>query len=149
MSRIHTAIEIRAPLASVFEYATTPGIWPAWHPASRSVSGAIDHPLEPGEQLTEEIDAAGRRWRATWTVREREAPRRWVIDGVAEGGGTATLTYVLAPAGEGTRFERELVYRMPSLWLGFLDLLVIRRRMTAESEEALRRLKAVLEGQPG
>ncbi len=54
--------------------------------------------------------------------------------------GTAEINSAIAD------LERELVYRMPSLWLGFLDLLVIRRRMIAQSEEALRRLKAVLEG---
>jgi hypothetical protein len=133
----------------VFDYATTSANWPRWHPASRGVSGAIDHSAVPGERIIEEIETGGRRWRAVWMVRERESPYRWVIDGEAEGGGSATLTYRLGPWDGGTRFERELVYRMPSLWLAIMDLLVIRRRMAAQSAEALRTLKGMLEPDGG
>lgn len=148
MTRIVTSIEIRAPVERVFDYATTSANWPHWHPASRGVSGATDHSATPGERITEEIETGGRRWRAVWMVRERESPHRWVIDGEAEGGGSATLTYRLAPRDGGTRFERELCYRMPNLWLAILDRLFIRRRMSAESAEALRRLKLILERPP-
>ena len=145
MTRIVTAIETGAPIERVFDYATTSANWPRWHPASRAVSGATDHSAAPGERIIEEIETGGRRWRAVWTVVERTPPHRWVIEGTAEGGGSATLTYRLAPRDRGTRFERELVYRMPNLWLAVMDVLVIRRRMAAQSAEALRRLKSILE----
>lgn len=145
MARVVTAIEIRAPVERVFDYATTSRNWPSWHPASRAVSGATDHSATPGERIIEEIETGGRRWRAVWTVIERTPPHRWMIEGAAERGGSATLTYRLAPCDGGTRFERELIYRMPNLWLAVMDLLVIRRRMSAQSAEALRRLKSILE----
>jgi uncharacterized protein YndB with AHSA1/START domain len=145
MARIVTAIEIRAPIERAFDYATTPGNWPRWHPASRAVSGATDHSAGPGERIIEEIETGGRRWRAVWTVVERTPPHRWAIEGAAEGGGSATLTYRLTPRDDGTRFERELVYRTPNLRLAIMDVLVIRRRMAAQSAEALRRLKGILE----
>jgi hypothetical protein len=71
-----------------------------------------------------------------------------MIEGAAEGGGSATIIYRLTAQGGGTRFERELVYRMPNAWLAILDRLLIRRRMAAESVEALRRLKLILERAP-
>jgi hypothetical protein len=37
------------------------------------VSGAIDHSLKVGEQVTEDFRVAGRRGRARWTVIERAA----------------------------------------------------------------------------
>jgi uncharacterized protein YndB with AHSA1/START domain len=149
MSRIVTAIDIEAPIARAFDYATTPANWPSWHPASLAVSGATDHSAAPGERVIEEIRTGGRDWRAVWTVRERQPPHRWAIEGAAAGGGSATLTYRLTRAGARTRFERELVYCMPNLWLSILDRLFIRRRMAAESAEALRRLKLILERTPG
>ena len=149
MARIVSAIEIDAPMERVFDYATTPGNWPRWHPASSSVAGASGHSAEPGQRITEEIQTGGRAWRAVWTVRERATPHRWVIDGAAEGGGSATLSYRLTPTSSGTRFERELVYRMPSSWLGLLDRLVIHRRMAAELAKALRQLKQILESELG
>ena len=145
MTRIVTTIEIRAPIERVFDYATTAGNWPSWHPASRGVSGATDHSAAQGERITEEIQTGGRSWRAVWTVRERAPPQRWVIEGEAEGGGSAVITYRLTAHDGGTRFERELVYRMPNLWLAVLNRLFIQRRMAAESAEALRRLKQILE----
>jgi uncharacterized protein YndB with AHSA1/START domain len=149
VARIVTAIVIRAPIERVFDHATTAGNWPGWHPALHSVGGATDHSAAPGERITEEIRTDGRRWRAVWTVRERVPPHRWVIEGAAEGGGSAVITYRLTTTqGGGTRFERELVYEMPSGWLAVLDRLFIRRRMAAESAEALRRLKLILERAP-
>ncbi len=145
MTYIYTTIQIQTPIERVFDYVTTPGNWPRWHPSSLGVSGATDHSLHPGEQVTEEYRVAGRRGRVVWTVREREAPRRWVIDGQVEGGGGGTITYALTPLNGGTTFEREFVYTMPNLLLALLDRLVLRRRVEAESAEALRRLKRVLE----
>jgi uncharacterized protein YndB with AHSA1/START domain len=149
MTRIRTTISIDEPAERLFEYVTTPGNWPEWHPSSLGVSGATDHSLEPGEKVSEEYSVAGRRGRVLWTVREREAPRRWVIDGEVEGGGEGTITYTLTPDDGGTLFERDFVYAMPNVLLALLDRLVLRRRVEAESAEALRRLKATVEGNPG
>jgi uncharacterized protein YndB with AHSA1/START domain len=148
VTRIHTTIRIDEPVERVFEYATTPGNWPEWHPSSLGVSGARDHSLEPGEQVTEEFLVAGRRGRVMWTVREREAPRRWVIDGEVEGGGGGTITYTITPSADGTTFERDFVYSMPNRFLALLDGLVLHRRVEAESTEALRQLKQALEKEP-
>ena len=145
MSRIDTTIQIRRPIEQVFDYVTTPANWPKWHPSSLSVSGAIDHSLEVGEQVTEEFIVAGRRGRVVWKVRERIAPRRWVIEGQIEKGGGGTITYSLAPLHDGTKFEREFVYTMPNMLTEALDWLFIRRRIETESVEALRRLKEVVE----
>jgi hypothetical protein len=51
----------------------------------------------------------------------------------------------LTPEPEGTAFERQFVYTTPTPWLALLDRLLLRRRIAAESAEALRRLKRVLE----
>jgi uncharacterized protein YndB with AHSA1/START domain len=144
MTRIYTTTRIHTPIDTVFDYVTTPGNWPAWHPSSLGVGGATDHSLEPGEQVTEEFQVAGRRGRVVWTVRERVAPRRWVIDGRVEGGG-GTITYTVTPHADGTTFEREFVYTMSNPLMTLLGRLVLRRRVEAESAEALRRLKDQLE----
>jgi uncharacterized protein YndB with AHSA1/START domain len=145
LTRIHTTIRTDSPVERVFEYATTPGNWPEWHPSSLGVSGATDHSLEPGEQVTEEFRVAGRRGRVEWTVRERTVPRRWVIEGKVKSGGSGTITYTLIPDTGGTTFEREFVYATPNGLLALLDRLVLRRRIEVESAEALGRLKAALE----
>ncbi len=145
MTRVCNSVQIRKPIEQVFDFITTPGNWPQWHPASVSVGGNADHSLLPGEEVTENISVAGRRGLVTWLVRERSAPHRWVIDGTGKDDGRATITYTLTPHPDGATFERELVYTMPNALLAVLDWLIIRRRMKADSAEALRRLKRLLE----
>jgi Polyketide cyclase / dehydrase and lipid transport len=145
MTRIHTAIHIRKPITEVFTHVTTPCNWPQWHPASLAVSGATDHSLECGEQVTEDFQVGGRRGQALWTVTECEAPRRWVIEGHTARGGRATIVYRFQESEKGTLFERELRYSRPGLWFRLSDMLVGRRRMRAQSAKALQRLKNALE----
>jgi uncharacterized protein YndB with AHSA1/START domain len=145
MTRICNSIQIHQPIEQVFDFITTPSNWPQWHPASVSVSGNADHSLLQGEEVTEDISVAGRRGQVTWLVRERSAPRRWVIDGAGKDGGRATITYTLTPHPAGTNFERELVYTMPNALLAILDWLIVRSRMKTDSMEALQRLKRLLE----
>ena len=133
----------------MFAYVTTPANWPKWHPSSLSVRGAIDHPLELGEQVTEEFRVAGRPGRAVWTVLECEPPERWVIAGELRGRKAGVITYTLASVGAGTRFDRELVYGSPNLLFVLLNRLSVRATIEGESAEAARRLKAVLESGPG
>lgn len=132
----------------VFDFVTTPGNWPKWHPSSLAVSGATDHPLLVGEQVTEDYLVAGRRGRAVWTVTEREAPRRWGIEGGGQEGGKAWIRYTLTEQAGVTRFEREMRYRMPNLLAATLDPLLTRRKIAAESAEAVKQLKQVLERDP-
>ena len=139
-----TTIE-RAP-AEVFGYVTTPANWPRWHPSSLGVSGAADHPLLVGEEVLEDFRVAGYQGRVKWTVVERQAPMRWAIKGKVEDGGVGAVRYRLTQVNGGTRFEREFEYVRPNLLFLLADWLSLRAKVTAESAEALRRLKAELEG---
>jgi uncharacterized protein YndB with AHSA1/START domain len=147
MTQIITSATIQCPVERVFDYVTTPGHWPDWHPSSLGVSGATDHSLLVGEQVTERFLVAGRRGEVVWTVREREAPRRWIIDGVITtgGGGSGVVSYNLTPRGGATEFIRNFTYPLPNLALALLDALLVRRRIQAESEQATRQLKRWLE----
>ena len=148
MTRIYTAIQIQKPANLVFDYVTTARNWTTWHPSSLSVSGAIDRPGQVGDQVTEQFLVAGNRGTVVWTVRERDTPRRWVIEGIIAGRGTGgTVVYALSAKNGGTFFEREFTYPTPNLFFALLDALIIRRRVQAESEQALRQLKRNLETQ--
>lgn len=145
MTRISTWVVIARPVEDVFEFVTTPGRWPLWHPSSLAVGGATDHSLDAGEQCTEDFRVAGRRGRVMWTVRERDAPGRWVIDGAVEGGGGGTIAYRISAVDGGARFDREFTYTMRTSVGRLLDALVVRRLIAGESMEALRRVKRLLE----
>jgi hypothetical protein len=109
----------------------------------------VDHPLTVGEQVVEDIRSAGGRGRMVWTVREWLAPSHWRIDGESDIGVRAIIRYRLAATSDGTEYEREVLYWKPGgVLYGLLDRLYRRRLVWAESEEALRRIKANLESDP-
>lgn len=152
-TRIHNEVIIARPPAEVFDYVSTPGNWPAWHPSSLGVSGATDHPLATGERVTETFVVAGRSGVVVWTVTDSKRPREWVIEGEIEGRKAGTVTYTLTPAltpsltptSESTRFERDFTYQSPTLLFLLMNRLVLRPRIEAESTDAVGRLKAKLE----
>ncbi|MBP0628208.1 MULTISPECIES: SRPBCC family protein [unclassified Cupriavidus] len=146
MTRIHSEVTIQRPPAEVFAYVSTPATWPAWHPSSLAVRGATDHPLEIGEEVTEDFRVAGREGTVVWKVAERRPPTLWRIDGTIDGRKAGTVTYALTPSGTGTRFEREFTYQAPTLLFSLLNWAALRKQVDAESTEAVRRLKAKLDG---
>ncbi|WP_427306834.1 SRPBCC family protein [Cupriavidus sp. H39] len=145
---IHDEVVIARPAAQVFDFVATPRHWPAWHPASLAVAGATDHPLGRGERVAETFMLARRGGVVIWTVIESQPPRTWVIEGVAAGHRVGTIIYRMTPSAERTRFEREFRYRSPTLLFALINRLTLREQVQAESTEAVRRLKALLETQP-
>jgi uncharacterized protein YndB with AHSA1/START domain len=142
--RIVTTTHIACPIEKAFDYLTNPGNWPRWHPSTVSVTGAIHHSLHVGEQVHEEYIVAGQKGRATWTVRERHEPHRWVFDTVAENGHHATISYIFTSEGAGTRFQRELEIIFPASVPADVQA-EFERKVEAESAEALRRVAAILQ----
>lgn len=145
MSLISTTIRIERPVEEVFAYVTTPESWLDWHPSSVRITGDTDHSLLVGEKVTEEFVVAGRSGQVTWTVTDREVPKRWTISGHVHNAGGGDIAYSLTPDADGTLFVREFTYKMENWILSLLNWLLIRRRIEKESMEALRRLKSVLE----
>jgi hypothetical protein len=153
LTRIRDSIEIGQPAARVFDYVTTPGYWPRWHPSSNAVHGAVDHSLQVGEQVTEDFSVAGRDGQVVWTVVERSQPSHWKIAGRIGGRLAGTVQYDLAPAaGEtdasgasATRFTREFDYAAPNLLFSILNRVSLRTRIERESTAAVQGLKRELE----
>ena len=66
MTRIPKSIDLPRPVEAVFDFVTTPGNWPQWHPSSRGVSGTTDHSLEVGEQVAEAFRVGWHRRNVVW-----------------------------------------------------------------------------------
>ena len=143
-SPVVSSIRIHRPIGDVFAFFTTPKNWPLWHSASISVSGATDHSLEVGEEVTEEFRAGNGKGTAVWRVTARDAPQLWRIE-TAPGKTLVTITYRLRTDGEDTVFERDMEYRFGGLWFSLLDPFLIRPHMERESVQAVANAKEILE----
>jgi hypothetical protein len=141
---VNTAL-VRRPIAAVFDLATTGGYWPRWHPATRSVTGAIDHPVQRGECITERVRIAGLPGTATWTCVERAAPRRLVLDATSRQGVTARIVYTFIERPGGTLFSRTLTYHLPGPLGAVVERLLMARVMRKQSAVAMANLKALIE----
>lgn len=138
-------IDIRRTPQEVFDYVTTPGRWPEWHPSSLQLGPDTDRPLPAGARFHEQVRAGGRSTQLFWRVRAAERPTRWVADAEASNGAQLTLSYSMQVFDSGTRFERRLRYELPNPWLRLLNRLLLRRRIERESMESLRQLQQRLE----
>ncbi len=145
MPNIRTSIVVNLPLERVFELAVRACRQSQWRWTALPTPADAPPPAV-GDSFTEEFLVAGKRGRITWTVRELRPPHRWVLSGVCPDGGTATLVYGFLEAPGGARVKRELSYNVPTLMDGIGDFLALRNRIQAESADALRRLKHVIEG---
>lgn len=143
-TQIHSSVYLPLPIEQVFAYITTSGNWPSWHPASQAVSGQTDLPMRLGDQVEEQFQLAGYHGEVTWTVAEHKAPHYWRIEGAIQGCVRGVITYTFTPDEHGTLFERTFAYRVRRYWHTLFNRFFFRRFMEAESQRALRRLRAVI-----
>jgi uncharacterized protein YndB with AHSA1/START domain len=127
---------IDRPIEQVFDVATTARHWPAWHPATTGVAGAIDQPAQLGDQLVERVNIGGRSGEGTWTVIEYDRPHRLTLQSHT-GLGEGRITYSLSEEPAGTRFQRDLSYAVDAPGLSAI--------MEEQSARAVANLKTFLE----
>jgi predicted ester cyclase len=144
VSDISNHILIGGPLVVVFDLVTTTRSWPLWHPATEAVGGVTDRPLHLGDQVRERAVIGGRVHEGVWTVVERDAPHKIVLQ-IDQG--RIQITYSFAEQGNATRLTRELHYRPQDFAGGEQDPDALEMRMYAQSEVALQRLKPIVESQ--
>jgi predicted ester cyclase len=143
MTVVSNEILIDGPPNLVFDVVTTTRSWPFWHPATEAVSGQTDRPLSLGDQVRERAVLGGRVHEGTWSVTDSERPARLVLQ---IEGGRIQIVYTFAARDGGTLLRRELTYQ-PGDFAGGADPDTLATRMHAQSEEALHRLKPLVEFQ--
>ncbi len=131
---------VREPL---FDLITSARFWPQWHPASRAVFGVTERPYQLGDLIHERVHIAGVELIVTWRVAEHVRPSRVVLQAVARPTG---IIYGLEPRGTATEFRRELEYDEAEARQVAPGVTDWGRLLHAQSEEGLRRLKALVEG---
>jgi predicted ester cyclase/uncharacterized protein YndB with AHSA1/START domain len=141
-SRVSNEICIDGPIESVFDLVTTTRYWPRWHPATREVSGDTDRPLALGDRVHERAIIGGRAHQGTWTVVEHVRPT-FVVLQIDDG--RVQIAYTFGADGAATRLRRELTFRPQDFAGGTTDPAALEAGMHAQSDEALRQLKRLVE----
>jgi hypothetical protein len=142
MTSIVNTITIAGSAGGVFDLVTTARFWPQWHPASRAVGGVTQRPYQGGDVIHERGEVAGIPFDVTWKVVEHIRPLRAVLRAEAP---PARIIYTFGCPAEGIELRRELEYDEAVFRAAAPDPVALRRLLYAQSEEALRRLKQLVE----
>lgn len=102
----------------------------------------IERPLRQGDQVRERATLGGRVHEGTWTVAEHDRPHKVVLQ---IDGGRIEITYAFHPDGGGTLLRRDSSCRPHDFAGGASDPDGLEQRTSNQSEEALRRLKWLVE----
>jgi uncharacterized protein YndB with AHSA1/START domain len=147
MGYVENTVLVGRGRPAVFDTATTARHWPQWHPATRGVEGAVDHPMQLGEAITEYVNIAGRAGVAHWTCVEYARPERLVLAAAGEGGTTARITYTFAERDGSTEFTRAMRYSFRGLAEGSPEAAALDQVMQTQSTVAMNNLKALVEAE--
>ena len=144
MSQVAASVEIAASLAEVWGYYFDPAGWPAWVDGFESVVASDGYPEAGGSLRWRSIPVG--RGEVTEHVLEHEARRLHRV-AFRDPGTAGELRTAFSIAGEGTRLEQELDYKLvkrgPLAWV--TDRLFIRSQVRGSVERSLARLKLEIE----
>ena len=146
MGYVSNTVLLRRPIEPVFDKATTALYWVCWHPATLGVRGAVDHPVQQGEHITERAHIAGRTASAEWTCVERTRPHHLALEALGPPI-IARIVYTFDQRGSEVVFTRTLTYTVTGLLGGLIDTLILRDIMKKQSAQAMLNLKAWLEAE--
>ncbi len=146
-THISNTIVMDKPAHEVLAYASTPALWPEWHPQSSKIYAESQGPLIKGETFEEDIQTLLGKNHLVWEITESTPGKVWVAKAHnISNEANLLLTYKVNALGEKTEFIRELEYVMPNFLLVAANALFFKERVDKKSMEALVRLKTAVEG---
>src|SRR5262249_44176598 len=139
---IVASVMISGPAGAIFDLVTPARYWPEWHPASEAVGGVTQRPFQLGDVLLERGKVAGVSFDIAWRVVEHVRKERVVLQSDAP---PARITYTFQAVEGGVQFVRELSCDDAPFRARALDLNMVRDQMHRHSQDALQRLRALVE----
>lgn len=142
MASVINAVTIAGEVEPVFDLVTTARFWPQWHPATEAVSGVTERPYRLADLISERGKIGSLPFQITWKVAEYTCPERVALECQRP---PARITYSFRGRNGLTEFQREVSYE-PVVFAGvFPDSAELERFMYSQSQEALIRLKNLIE----
>ena len=146
----HTVIMDKPP-QQVLNYASTPALWPQWHPQSSKVYTEQTRPLIKGDKFEEDILTAIGENHLLWDVVERGENNWRAIAHNQNNGAIISVEYQVKGI-EGlngkskTEFVRILNYTLPNFLYVAINALYLKPKVEVKSAQSVARLqKAVQE----
>ncbi|OUS00618.1 hypothetical protein A9Q81_10325 [Gammaproteobacteria bacterium 42_54_T18] len=143
---IVNSILVEKTSIEALNYASSPELWPEWHPQSSKVYVTSQAPLIKGERFEEDISTPLGENHLLWAVEESKAGDIWVAHASNQNNGAnIQLEYRVKGQGENTIFERTLHYQLPNFAFLVFNSLYYKKQVEVKSENAMLRLKRAIE----
>ena len=140
-TQIINTIVMDKPAAQVLSYASSPGLWPDWHPQSSKVYVSSLQPLIKGDTFEEDIQTVLGKNHLSWQVIQ-STNDTWIAEAYNQtNGSTIRLQYQVRALGNQSEFERTLDYTMPNFAFVTANALFFKSKVEQKSADALLRLK--------
>jgi carbon monoxide dehydrogenase subunit G len=144
---VRESISMAAAPEAVWDVVMDPSRLGEWVTTHDSVRDAPSGTLAAGDSFTQRLKLAGTGFDVRWTVTDCERPARARWEGRGPRGSRALVTYNLAPADGGTRFDYENDFELPGGVLGRVALgLLAAAPGRREARRTLENLKRLVEG---
>ena len=145
--KVQRDITLDAPPEKVWDILMDPRRLADWVSIHQNLKSAPNGRLEQGDQLVQCLRLMHKNFDVHWQVDEARKPKKAVWEGRGPLRSKASVTYELAPDGDGkTRFHYENEFRAPMGPLGtFFADHAFQRTSEREADRTLDKLKALLE----
>jgi len=141
-----TVVVMNKPAQQVLNYASTPALWPEWHPQSSKIYSPLQRPLITGDKFEEDIITAIGENHLRWDVIERGENNWQALAENINNGTIIKLEYKVREINEShTEFTRNLEYTVPNFILLVANAVYLKPKMQKKSDESVARLKVAIE----
>jgi hypothetical protein len=142
MEKVRNTVHINGSLEAIFDLVTTTRFWPQWHPATSGVGGVTERPVGLGDKIRERAVIGGHTYEGNWTVVDHVRPARLAL--LIESG-RIKITYSFTALEQAVQFQRELEFHPADFKTSAADPKSLTKLMHQQSEQALQKLKALVE----
>jgi carbon monoxide dehydrogenase subunit G len=143
--RVERKVELNAPPEKVYDLVMNPHRLEEWvtihHKLEHAPRGALEH----GDEVTQTMKLAGRKFKVRWTVVENKPCDHVVWEGKGPVFSHARVMYDFEPSGDGTVFSYTNEYDLPGGALGRIAGNTVQRVTGKEVDASLQKLKGLVE----
>jgi carbon monoxide dehydrogenase subunit G len=143
--RVEREVELRASPERVYDLVMDPHRLEEWVTIHHKLEQAPNGQLKEGDEVTQTMKLAGRKFKVRWTVVENKPCDRVVWEGKGPVFSHARVMYDFKPNGDGTNFSYTNEYDLPGGALGKIAGNTVTRITGKEVDASLRKLKELVE----
>jgi carbon monoxide dehydrogenase subunit G len=143
--RVEREVQLKAPPEKVYDLVMDPHRLEDWVTIHQKLEHAPNGGLKRGDEVTQTMKLAGRKFKVRWTVVENKPCDHVVWEGKGPVFSHARVMYGFEASDGGTKFSYTNEYDLPGGALGKIAENTVKRVTGKEVDASLQKLKSLVE----